>query len=120
MTRYLVALAVDALGTTVLALLALPTGSTALLVLAATSVAGLLLAALGFGAWREAGRPWLARGLLLAGLIVTTAGCAAVLLGAVGLAHPLALPAALGLLIAGDLLSVVYLRQLGRARGYAG
>ncbi|MCS5715157.1 hypothetical protein NVV95_11405 [Herbiconiux sp. CPCC 205716] len=66
-----------------------------------------------------AGRPGVATGLLVAGFAITTVGCAAVLLGPAGHAHPLALPAALMLLVGGDLLSVVYLRQVARSAHYA-
>jgi hypothetical protein len=119
MSRYLAAFMVDALGTTVLAFVGLPTGSPELLLLAAVAAVGVLLAAVAFGAHEEAGRRGLATGLLVAGLAITTAGCAAVLVGPVGHGHPLALPAALVLLVGGDLLSVVYLRQLARAGTYA-
>ncbi|MBF4573884.1 hypothetical protein ITJ64_15305 [Herbiconiux sp. VKM Ac-1786] len=115
MSRYLAAFTVDAFGTTALALLALPTGSPELLLLAAVAAIGVLLAAIAFGAHEEAGRRGVAVGLLVAGLAITTAGCAAVLIGPVGHAHPLTLPAALVLLVVGDLLSVVYLRQIVRA-----
>lgn len=116
MNRYLVALSVDALGTTVLATVALPSGSPWLVAVALLSAVGLLLAVLAMlavlatAAYEEGGRRGLPTGLLLAGLTVNTVGCVAVLLAAGADAHPLTLPAALLLLVIGDVLSLVYLR----------